>query len=263
MSGSGQVAGSPAVEESWIEQGVDRLLGKRGTPEDALQRRFLIGCDVIGLAAVVFSLGQGLLRDEWLGSVIIGAFGGCLLVLVGLLRSAVALGKVVWAHFLVLSAFFFFVSVQTDVLMPEQLAWLVLLPLCAVATNRSSSAAGLSFTVPVATALAAALGLAIVGAHELGWTFHQRVERSHWGDLADWLPLLFAASAMVWLFDRLLRRAEAELRDLRVLLSVCAWCHKIHDRGNWVPVSRYMRDQGTPVTHSICPSCTAKHHLDA
>lgn len=262
MSGSSNtLAGPRALEEGRVEQLVDRLVGRQGSPEDAFQRRFLIGCDLIGFLAVVFSVPQAALRGEWLGAGIVGLFGFALLILAALVRSGVAWALVVWLHFLSLSAFFFFVSIQSDELMPEQLGWLVLLPLCAVATTRKGPRHRFSFTVGKATVLAALVGFAIVAAHAKGFTFHQQVERDHWGALGDWLPLLLCAAAMVWLFDRLLHRAEAELEALQVLLSVCAWCHKIQDRGNWVPVSRYMRDQGKSVTHAICPSCTEKHQL--
>ncbi len=264
MSGSSNALVAPrGLEEGRVEQLVDRLVGRRGSPEDALLRRFLIGCDLIAFLAVVFSVPQAALRGEWLGAVVVAVFGIALLILASLVRFAIALPLVVWVHFLTSSAFFFFISIQSDELRAEQLAWLVLLPLCAVATTRTARRHRFAFTVTKATILAVVVGGAIVAANAAGLTFHQKVERDHWGALGDWVPLLFSVAAMVWLFDRLLQRAEAELEALQVLLSVCAWCHKIQDRGNWVPVARYMRDQGKPVTHAICPSCTEKHQLQA
>lgn len=184
MSGSSNALVAPrGLEEGRVEQLVDRLVGRRGSPEDALLRRFLIGCDLIAFLAVVFSVPQAALRGEWLGAVVVAVFGIALLILASLVRFAIALPLVVWVHFLTSSAFFFFISIQSDELRAEQLAWLVLLPLCAVATTRTARRHRFAFTVTKATILAVVVGGAIVAANAAGLTFHQKVERDHLGGL--------------------------------------------------------------------------------
>ena len=52
-------------------------------------------------------------------------------------------------------------------------------------------------------------------------------------------------------------------RRLETLLHVCAWCKQIRDQGSWVTLESYLQKQtGTPLTHGICPSCTAKWRAD-
>lgn len=59
--------------------------------------------------------------------------------------------------------------------------------------------------------------------------------------------------------NRALERSLAEVRALRELLPVCAWCQRIRDdAGQWQPVQEYV-EQRTAVTHGICPDCLEKH----
>ena len=57
-----------------------------------------------------------------------------------------------------------------------------------------------------------------------------------------------------------LEQALAEIKTLRGMLPICAWCHKIRDdRGAWENIEVYlMRHTATQVTHSICPECLSK-----
>jgi integral membrane sensor domain MASE1 len=55
-----------------------------------------------------------------------------------------------------------------------------------------------------------------------------------------------------------LQRALAEIKTLRGLIPICAWCHKIRDdAGFWQQLEQYF-DSRTDATfsHSICPTCT-------
>jgi len=42
-------------------------------------------------------------------------------------------------------------------------------------------------------------------------------------------------------------------------MRVCAWCHHIHYKGDWISMAEFLR-QGfdTPTTHGICPQCLAE-----
>ncbi len=61
----------------------------------------------------------------------------------------------------------------------------------------------------------------------------------------------------VWLLvggstQRLLKR----VRHLEAFLRVCAWCRRIHCKGEWMRLENFL-EQGfeTQTTHGICPEC--------
>jgi len=55
------------------------------------------------------------------------------------------------------------------------------------------------------------------------------------------------------------RRILDRLRYLENFMRVCAWCHHIDHKGQWMPMEEFLR-QGfdTPTTHGICPQCLAQ-----
>jgi hypothetical protein len=63
------------------------------------------------------------------------------------------------------------------------------------------------------------------------------------------------------------------MNDLGVLpnalITRCAWCDRYEAEGLWLPkedVAAFLRDDGSTVTHGICPDCVAdlqRHHLSA
>jgi PAS domain S-box-containing protein len=54
--------------------------------------------------------------------------------------------------------------------------------------------------------------------------------------------------------------ALAEVRTLRGLLSVCAWCKQIrNEAGQWVQFEAYVRDHTyADFSHGMCPACAAR-----
>lgn len=55
-----------------------------------------------------------------------------------------------------------------------------------------------------------------------------------------------------------LEKSLAEVRTLRGLLRVCAWCRKIHTGDEWQQLEQYVREHShAEFTHGICPECTA------
>ncbi len=54
-----------------------------------------------------------------------------------------------------------------------------------------------------------------------------------------------------------LEKAVAEIRTLRGLLSICAWCKRIRDEGEaWQSVEAYVQSRThAAFTHGICPDC--------
>jgi integral membrane sensor domain MASE1 len=64
-----------------------------------------------------------------------------------------------------------------------------------------------------------------------------------------------------------LQQALAEIKTLRGLIPICAWCHKVRDdAGFWQQLEQYL-DEKTDATfsHSICPICTerSRKEIDA
>lgn len=55
------------------------------------------------------------------------------------------------------------------------------------------------------------------------------------------------------------RRILDRLRYLENFMRVCAWCHHINFKNQWITMEEFLR-QGfdTPTTHGICPTCLAE-----
>ncbi|HEX9048224.1 MAG TPA: hypothetical protein VF988_14460 [Verrucomicrobiae bacterium] len=63
----------------------------------------------------------------------------------------------------------------------------------------------------------------------------------------------------VWLLvNGCTRRAVERIKYLERFMRVCAWCRRIHFKGEWMAIEDFMR-QGlgveTRTTHGICPAC--------
>lgn len=58
-----------------------------------------------------------------------------------------------------------------------------------------------------------------------------------------------------------LAAALRDVTELRRLLPICAWCHKVRDdRGYWQQVEEYFGARGNvQFTHSICETCARDH----
>jgi hypothetical protein len=57
-----------------------------------------------------------------------------------------------------------------------------------------------------------------------------------------------------------LRNALTDIKTLRGMLPICAWCKKIRDdRGYWTQIEQYIRAHSeAEFTHGICPECRQK-----
>ncbi len=60
--------------------------------------------------------------------------------------------------------------------------------------------------------------------------------------------------------QRQIEEQRRELRTLRELLPICAWCTKVRDdQGYWHRVEGYLGDRDiAQFTHCVCPDCAAK-----
>ncbi len=83
-----------------------------------------------------------------------------------------------------------------------------------------------------------------------------------WNAAVELLTYAAVAWVVAWMraeHDQL-RRALDQVHQLKGLLPVCAWCHKVRsDEGYWLSVDRYLREHtDVQVTHGICPECAEK-----
>jgi hypothetical protein len=56
-------------------------------------------------------------------------------------------------------------------------------------------------------------------------------------------------------------RVTKRLHYLEEFVRVCAWCHKVGQDNDWIPVEDFIKKTfNTETTHGICPSCSRKLH---
>lgn len=120
-------------------------------------------------------------------------------------------------------------------------------------------------------------GLVLALLSGLGWYIHDIISgRPHgseffrlWTALNHQLSYLLTAWVVGALrcevllqqsLNRRLNESMAEVRELKGLLPVCAWCHNIRDdQGEWHPMEVFIQQRtGASATHGICPSCLEK-----
>lgn len=111
----------------------------------------------------------------------------------------------------------------------------------------------------------------------VGWYLHAilsgRYASSEWYRLWDALNKQIAYLLAAWAVGALRREvlvqqslnqklqdSMAEVRELKGLLPVCAWCHNIRDdQGEWHTMEVFIQQRtGASATHGICPSCLEK-----
>lgn len=73
------------------------------------------------------------------------------------------------------------------------------------------------------------------------------------------IPTVLLLFAIVVLVSGL-RRAHTEVKILRGLIPICAWCKKVRDdQGYWTVVEAYVQQHTTAeFTHGMCPDCYDK-----
>ena len=67
----------------------------------------------------------------------------------------------------------------------------------------------------------------------------------------------------VWfLVSRSTRRILDRVHYLEKFMRVCAWCRRIHFKGEWMPLEEFMRQSfDTPTTHGICKECLHRQQI--
>lgn len=87
-----------------------------------------------------------------------------------------------------------------------------------------------------------------------GWIFHAPESPPRWAEI--WFETaVIGALAVVALgvSARLLR----EVRELRSMVAVCAWCRRVRVDGQWVPFEQFLLSEQKRPTHGVCDRCMA------
>jgi hypothetical protein len=231
-------------------------------PGPVFVARLLVGASLLALAVSVPSLGTEVAAGSVLDSLLLGVFALALVVQLAMIRAGAPLGVLAWSLFITVGGFLLASSLTSRELQPQQIYWLVLLPLVAhvIEAPAPDDSGAVRTPAPVAaTILAIGLGILIVVAHQVGLTFGGPADLTPpWALVVDFVMFMTAASGLLAIHRMSVRETQAELRRLRGLLSVCAWCRKISDDGNWVSLERYIvTHERSDLTHGICPSCAA------
>jgi len=75
----------------------------------------------------------------------------------------------------------------------------------------------------------------------------------HWQDAAGESVIIIAVAIPTILSSY---RLSKRLHYLEGLLRVCAWCRKIGQDDQWVPIEKFVQDRlNTETSHGICPNC--------
>jgi PAS domain S-box-containing protein len=80
------------------------------------------------------------------------------------------------------------------------------------------------------------------------------------GEFAGFIGSCIDVTESVCARERLRAQREAELRTLRGLLPVCAWCRQVkNDSGYWETVEEYVQEHAdVDFSHGMCPACEEK-----
>jgi hypothetical protein len=78
---------------------------------------------------------------------------------------------------------------------------------------------------------------------------------------SDWRGSILETEVviLVWVIvHRLTRRVLTRLHYLERMLRMCAWCRKMNDGDEWVPMEEYFsRKFDSRTSHGMCPTCAA------
>jgi len=242
---------------------IDRCHRARSVP-DRFRLRFAVGACFLGLALAAATLVVAVAEGDPVTAVVNGVFLGLLLVQLGAIRLGAPSSVIMWTILGTVASYFLAMSLGTSELRPDHPLLFLLLPLAARAFEEptSSDAGPVRYLRAPLLALASAivLGVFVIVAHEAGLTFGQPVpEAQPWTHYADFFLFTVAASGLVIIHDLSERESQLELRQLRRLLRVCAWCKKVHDRDEWVSFEHYLSEhKAQDLTHGICPTCLAE-----
>jgi len=240
---------------SWLRPG-----GTRGGRE-AYQLRFMSGAILLGVLVAALALPAAAAMRQWLSVAFLGTFLAALLLQALVVRLGAPVGVVAWTVLATVGAFLVATALLPADLQPSQLYWFLLIPLAARALavpRHDDTAAPPSWRLElIAAGAALAAALLVIAASDAGLNFG----RPGTGPRAvavgiDVALFLLSALGLLYVHDLSVRETAAELRRLQELLSICAWCRKIRDGGEWMPLERYVaRRENVELSHGMCPEC--------
>jgi hypothetical protein len=78
-------------------------------------------------------------------------------------------------------------------------------------------------------------------------------------DTADTVGVLVIVAGFVQTI-RFERGEGKRIEKLEAMLPLCAWCKSYKtEKGKWLPIEKYLSENGRTLTHGICPVCLEKH----
>jgi hypothetical protein len=241
---------------------IDAAHGLRAVdPHEAFRVRFMTGSCLLGVAIAIPSGAVTVAEGDRPGAALIAAFVAAVLLQLVALRRGTSRHVLAWTLLATVACFLAADALVTRELLPEQLAWFLLLPLAAsVMTGPGAGPHGpqRSSRAAVATLCGAiALGAGVIVAHDLGFTLGRPTGPTpSWAQALEFGTFMVAAYGLVWIHDLSTRQAQAELAELRQLLSMCSWCRRIRDQDEWVTPEQYLAERGDRrLSHGLCPSC--------
>lgn len=231
-----------------------------GDPQVRFQARFAVGASLLALMVAVPTLAVALVRADRPDAALTGSLIAALAAQLVAIRLRAPMAIMNWTLLATAGVFLVASTLVPGPLEPQQVFWLVLLPLAAhaLAGPRGADGRTASSGAPlVMLGAVLAAGVALVLARDVGYTLDPSARVAAKLTLAfDFVTFTLAAYGLVYVYDLSIREAHADLARLRQLLSVCAWCKKIHHQDDWIPLESYLRDhQRHDLTHGICPSC--------
>jgi PAS domain S-box-containing protein len=89
------------------------------------------------------------------------------------------------------------------------------------------------------------------------WIFDRGVPFYQDGEFGGFIGSCVDVTDRIAAQEAAVRRRVEELAQLRAILPICSYCHRIRDdHGNWKPIEEYVSEHSrTEFSHGICPSC--------
>ena len=99
-----------------------------------------------------------------------------------------------------------------------------------------------------------------VPADALGLTNVSMDSLLNWlSDITDTAGVFFIVAGFIQTV-RFERQEKSRIDELEAILPLCAWCKNYRtEKGKWLPIERYLSENGQTLTHGICPACLEKH----
>lgn len=71
--------------------------------------------------------------------------------------------------------------------------------------------------------------------------------------LESTLVLALGIGVVLWI-----RRTMRRIAYLESLVTLCAWCRRVHVDGEWLTLEQYLEHHDRQTSHGLCPECDAK-----